>query len=160
MTAAVGSSANGLNGTLTNGPTWTTRDIPANQSTGSTTFSVQLPDGNYADGQFKVRERGSQDPLAAAAFSIDTTAPIVKLNQPGGTDAIISTKPGDSIITGIAQPGQSVKLLSRVGTVTSGNLRITSDNAADIYLNGELVGSTTNWTKPYDFTGLKSQIRK
>lgn len=48
-------------------------------------------------------------------------------------------------------------LLSKLGSVAAGNLKITADNGADIYLNGQLVGSTSDWTKPYDFTGLKVQ---
>jgi hypothetical protein len=157
-TSAAGASGYGLAGTLVNGPTWTTREIAASQSQGTTSIQIQLRDGNYADGEVLVREQASQGVIVTAApLTVDTLAPAVRLNQPGGIDAIVSTKTGDAVISGTAEPGSSVKLLSRVGSATSGNLRITSDNAADIYLNGKYIASTTDWTKPYDFTGLNIQ---
>jgi VCBS repeat-containing protein len=36
----------------------------------------------------------------------------------------------------------------------SGILQFTADNAAEVYLNGNLIGSTNNWGRPYTFTGL------
>jgi hypothetical protein len=155
--AASGASGSALTGTFVNGATWTTRDISASNSLGTTTLALPLSQGNYMDGQLLVREQGAQEQLVVPAFSIDTSAPTVTLDQPGGADAIVSSKAGDNVITGKAEPGQNVSLSSRIGTVKSGNLRITSDNAADIYLNGKFVASTNDWTKPYDFTGLDIQ---
>lgn len=152
--AASGLATSSLSGALINGAAWTTREISASQSLGTTSLNLQLPQGDYSDGQLILRELGSQDQIAVSAFSLDSVAPTVTLNRPGGVDGIISSKAGDNIVSGTAEPGQSVSLMSRIGTVTSGNLRITSDNAADIYLNGEFIASTNDWTKPFDFTGL------
>lgn len=155
--AASGSADNALTGSFVNGAVWTTRDISSSLSTGTTNLALTLSQGSYLDGQLLVRELGSQEQIAVPAFSIDTAAPTVTLNQPGGVDGIISSKAGDNVITGKAEPGQSVSLSSRIGTVKSGNLRITSDNGADIYLNGKFIASTNDWTKPFDFTGLDIQ---
>lgn len=156
-TAATGSASFGLNGSLVNGATWTTRQIASSERQGSTSLQLQLPEGSYVDGQLILREQGSQSQLVVPAFVIDTSAPNVTLDQPGGADGVVSTMPGDNIISGKAEPGQNVSLMSRLGTVTSGNLRVTSDNAADIYLNGKFIASIDNWTKPFDFTGLNIQ---
>jgi VCBS repeat-containing protein len=36
----------------------------------------------------------------------------------------------------------------------SGLLKFTADNAAEVYLNGSLIGSTNNWGQPYTFSNL------
>lgn len=155
--AATGSASYELSGSLVNGPTWTTRELAAAQIQGPTSLQLQLADGKYLDDQFIFREQNSQAEFRVPAFTIDTIAPNIRLNQPGGRDAVISSQAGDNVISGKAEPGHIITLMSRLGSVTSGNLRITSDNAADIYLNGKFIASTNDWTKPFDFTGLNIQ---
>ncbi|MCL7406453.1 VCBS domain-containing protein [Paradonghicola geojensis] len=36
----------------------------------------------------------------------------------------------------------------------AGLLKFTADNAAEVYLNGQLIGETNDWQQPYTFTGL------
>ena len=274
--SARGAAANGMTGTLTNGPTWTTRDIASSGDGASVAVEINIPDGQYADGQVMFRElsaqntgiqvvsqvkkwwsmheiivfngqldntqgilsstiqeetspgtwttrhvltkeqisigenalpansidwqknvriistyedksgsihtsiqawdagvviangnkyvppRSSQSSLPARAlqvdaFKVDTQAPTIRLDLPGGSDRIISSEQNDAIISGTADPSRNLALFSKLGSVAAGNLKMTSDNGADIYLNGQLVGSTSDWTKPYDFTGLKVQ---
>lgn len=156
----VGSGATGLAGTLTNGPTWTTREVPVANAAVTVDLELEIPDGKYAAGQLLFRDLTAQETLEVEAFQVDTKAPTVTLNVPGGADGIISSQAGDNIISGTAEAGRKLTLLSKLGTVQAGNLKITADNGADIYLNGQLVGSTSDWTRPYDFTGLKIQAGK
>jgi hypothetical protein len=155
--AALGVGSKGMTGTLTNGPTWTTRDLKASGTGASVDVQVQIPDGQYETGQVRFRDLSTREVIEIEAFQVDTKTPVVRLNVPGGADRTISSLHNDSIVSGTAEPGRQVTLLSKLGSVAAGNLKITADNGADIYLNGQLVGSTSDWTKPYDFTGLKVQ---
>ncbi|NBQ22475.1 MAG: hypothetical protein EBU30_12740, partial [Synechococcaceae bacterium WB6_3B_236] len=49
---------------------------------------------------------------------------------------------------------QLLSILSANFVFQAGNLKITADNGAKVYLNGTLLGSTENWNVPYDFNGL------
>jgi len=153
--AAKGSAGYGLAGTLTNGPTWTTRNVQDDQKLGTVDLKIDLKDGTYSENQFLVRDQESKTIIAASAeFTVDSQASTVKLNTPGGADSTISGQTGDNIITGYAEPGQKLSLLSKLGSVKAGNLKVTADNGCEVYLNGELIGQTDDWGRPYDFTGL------
>jgi hypothetical protein len=114
--AATGSASYGLSGSLVNGPTWTTRELAAAQIQGSTSLQLELADGKYLDDQFIFREQNSQAEFRLPAFTIDTIAPNIRLNQPGGSDAVISSQAGDNVISGKAEPGHSITLMSRLGS--------------------------------------------
>jgi len=47
------------------------------------------------------------------AFTVDTQAPQISLNIPGGNDRIVSTQAGDGVIRGKAEPGSSITLLTK-----------------------------------------------
>lgn len=137
--------------------TYIDRNGITHTSTQSWKASVVIANGNKYVSPSASQSKLSDSVLEVEAFQVDTQAPTVRLTIPGGSDRTISSQQSDSIISGTAEPGRHVTLLSKLGSVAAGNLKITGDNGADIYLNGKLVGSTSNWTKPYDFTGLKVQ---
>ena len=155
--SALGSAGSSLTGTLVNGPGFTTREIASSSVITTVDLELDIPDGTYTDGQVQVRDLDAQQSVEVEAFKVDTTAPTIRLTVPGGTDRTISSQINDDVISGTAEPGTRLSLLSKLGTVSAGNLKITADNGADIYLNGQLVGKTNDWTRPYDFTGLKIQ---
>ena len=154
---AEGTAGVNLVGTLINGPERIVRDVKDDQKLATVNVDIKLADGFYSDNQILLRSvttsRMPGEIIAAVpALTIDTAIPIVKLNSVGGADSKLNSN--ELTITGSAAPGTNISLHSKTGSVKSGNLKITSDNGADVFLNGVLVGKTDNWTIPYDFTGL------
>lgn len=154
---AEGTAGVNLVGTLISGPERIVRDVKDDQKLGTVDVDIKLADGVYNDNQILLRSvttnRLPGEIIAAVpGLTIDTDIPIVKLNSIGGSDFKLNSN--ELTITGSAAPGANINLYSNTGSVKSGNLKITSDNGADVFLNGVLVGKTDNWTIPYDFTGL------
>lgn len=60
----------------------------------------------------EVTTQGESDTLFAA-FTVDTSAPAVSLQTPGGSDRIVSRNTEDRLITGKAEAGQSISLITK-----------------------------------------------
>lgn len=78
--AALGAASKGMAGTLTNGPTWSTRDLKASGAGASVDVQIQIPDGQYETGQVLFRDLSTQEVIEIEAFQVDTKTPVVRLN--------------------------------------------------------------------------------
>ena len=52
------------------------------------------------------------------AFTVDTRAPELSLTAPGGTDSVVSTQAGDATVSGRAEPGSTVTLVTTSSRTT------------------------------------------